>query len=87
MLAMATGMENILPPSDREILKEIKGGMLLGGLQTAVVNTASNYAPYSSEMSARDAIVNTVLADKASTIDALNKGRIYAEASKTSSSF
>lgn len=87
MLAMATGMESILPPSDRETLKEIKGGMLLGGLQTAIVNTASTYAPYSSKMSARDAIVNTVLADKASAVDALNKARVYAEASKTSSSF
>ena len=87
MLAMAAGMENILPLSDRETLKEIKGGMLLGGLQTAIVNTASQYAPYSSEMSARDAIVNTVLAEKASAVDALNKGKIYAEASKSSSSF
>ena len=87
ILATVTGMESILPPSDRETLKEIKGGMLLGGIQTGIVNTASQYAPYSSEMSARDAIVNTVLSEKASAIDALNKGKVYAEASKSSSSF
>ena len=32
ILATVTGMESILPPSDRETLKEIKGGMLLGGI-------------------------------------------------------
>lgn len=86
-LTLALPFEEMLSESDREILKEIKGGFLLGGLQTAAVNVSTQYAPYSSEMSARDAIINTVLADKASKVDALNKGRIYAEAAKSSSSY
>lgn len=86
-LILGMPFESMLSESDRETLKEIKGGFLLDGLQTAVVNTASQYLPYSSEMSARDAIVNTVLADKAQKVDALNKGRIYAEASKSASAY
>lgn len=86
-LLLGMPFEGMMSEEDREILKEIKGGFILGGLQTAIVNTASQYYPYRSEMSARDAIVNTVLTDKAAKADALKKGQVYAEAAKTGSSY
>lgn len=86
-LLLGMPFEGMMSEEDREILKEIKGGFILGGLQTAIVNAASQYYPYKSEMSARDAIVNTVLTDKAAKADALKKGQVYAEAAKTGSSY
>lgn len=75
--------EGSMSEKDREILQEIKGGFILGGLQTAVVNTSQSIAPFVSEQKATTAIVNSVLLDKAAKIDQLNKARIYAEAAKS----
>ena len=86
-LILGMPFEDFMSESDRGILKEIKGGMLMDGLQTGIVRTVSGYAPYKSESSARDAIVNTVLIDKTAKIDALQKGERYAEAAKSTSSY
>ena len=80
-------LEGLMSESDREILKEIKGGFLLGGLQTAMVNTSSSYFPYRSEVNAREAVAEAVLADKAKKMDDFKKGILYAEASKSGSSY
>lgn len=87
--ALLLGMpfEGAFTESDRKILQEIKGGFILGGLQTAIVNTSQTIAPYRAEQKATTAIVNNVLLDKAAKVDALNKARIYAEAAKSSSAY
>lgn len=87
--ALLLGMpfEGAFTESDRKILQEIKGGFILGGLQTAIVNTSQTIAPYRAEQKATTAIVNNVLLDKAAKVDALNKARIYTEAAKSSSAY
>lgn len=86
-LLLGMPFEGVMSEKDREVLKEIKGGFILGGLQTAIVNTAQSIAPFVSEQKATSAIVNNVLKDKAAKVDRLNKARIYAEAAKSQSSY
>lgn len=86
-LLLGMPFEGVMSEKDREILQEIKGGFILGGLQTSIVNATQTIAPYRAEQKATTAIVNSVLLDKASKIDQLNKARIYAEAAKSSSSY
>lgn len=86
-LILGMPFEGLMSESDRKTLQEIKGGLLVGGLQTAIVNVAQDIAPYTGEQSANTAIVNSVLLQKAEKIDKLNKARIYAEASKSSSAY
>ena len=87
LLLAGMPFEGLMSESDRQILKEIKGGFLLGGLQTAMVNTPSAYFPYRSEMSAREAVANAVFMDKAKKMDDFKKGVLYAEAAKSGSSY
>lgn len=86
-LLLGMPFEGFMSENDRRILQEIKGGMLLGGLQTAIVNSSRDLAPFISEQKAENAIINTVLIDKATKIDNLNKAKIYAEAAKSSSAY
>lgn len=86
-LLLGMPFEGVMSEKDREILQEIKGGFILGGLQTSVVNASQAIAPYRAEQKATTAIVNSVLLDKAAKIDQLNKAKIYAEAAKSSSSY
>lgn len=86
-LLLGMPFEGALSEKDREILQEIKGGFILGGLQTAIVNASQAIAPYKAEQKATTAIVNSVLLDKAAKIDRLNKAKIYAEAAKSSSAY
>ena len=86
-LLLGMPFEGALSEKDREILQEIKGGFILGGLQTGIVNVSQSIAPYRSEQKATTAIINSVLLDKAAKVDQLNKAKIYAEAAKSSSAY
>lgn len=86
-LILGMPVEGLFSEKDREILKEIKGGFLLGGLQTAAVNVASTFFPYRSEMNAKEAVINAMFMDKARKVDDLKKGAVYAEAAKSGSSY
>lgn len=86
-LLLGMPFEGALSEKDREILQEIKGGFILGGLQTAIVNASQSIAPYKAEQKATTAIVNSVLLDKAAKVDQLNKAKIYVEAAKSSSAY
>lgn len=48
-LLLGMPFEGALSEKDREILQEIKGGFILGGLQTGIVNVSQSIAPYRSE--------------------------------------
>ena len=86
-LLLGMPFEGAMSEKDREILQEIKGGFILGGLQTAIVNTSQQIAPFVKEQKATTAIVNSVLLDKAAKVDKLNKARIYSEAAKSQSAY
>ena len=86
-LLLGMPFEGAMSEKDREILQEIKGGFILGGLQTAIVNTSQQIAPFVKEQKATTAIVNSVLLDKATKVDKLNKARIYSEAAKSQSAY
>lgn len=86
-LLLGMPLESAMSEKDRDVLKEIKGGFILGGLQTAVVNTSQSIAPFVSQQKATTAIINSVLLNKAAKIDQLNKAKIYSEASKSQSSY
>ena len=87
--ALLLGMpfEGLLSETDRKTLQEMKGGLILGGLQTSIVNVAQSIAPYRAEQKATTAIANAILLDKAVKLDNYNKAKIYAEASKSSSAY
>ena len=87
--ALLLGMpfEGLLSETDRKTLQEMKGGLILGGLQTSIVNVAQSVAPYRAEQKATTAIANAILLDKAVKLDNYNKAKIYAEASKSSSAY
>lgn len=86
-LLLALPAEGLLSEKDRDILNEGKGGFLLGGMQTTIVNAPVVYSPYKTQMNAREAVVNTILSEKAEKEDALRRAKIYAESSKTRSSY
>lgn len=48
-LILGMPFEGLMSESDRRALQEIKGGMIMGWLQTGIVNTASSIAPYRKE--------------------------------------
>lgn len=86
-LILGMPFEGVMSESDRRALQEIKGGMIMGGLQTAIVNTASSISPYRKEQKATTAILNSVLLDKATKVDTFNKAKVYSEMAKSSSSY
>lgn len=86
-LLLGMPFESLMSEKDREILKEIKGGFILGGLQTSVVNASTSIAPYMKQRSATSAIVNSVLLNKAAKIDRFNKARTYANMSGSAQSY
>lgn len=87
--ALMLGMpfEGLMSEEDRRTLQEIKGGAIMGGLQTGIVNVSQAIAPYIKERKASSVVLNSILLDKASKVDALQKGKMYAEASKSSSAY
>ncbi len=86
-LLLGMPLEGLMSDSDRKILQEIKGGFLLGGLQTGMVNVSSSIYPYVKEQKANNVIANNVLIDKAAKIDKLKKSALYSESAKSSSAY
>lgn len=86
-LLLGMPFESMMSEKDREILKEIKGGFILGGLQTGAINVSTSIYPYRQEQKATKAILNSVLLDKAAKIDKLNKAKVYANAAGSSDAY
>lgn len=86
-LLLGMPLEGLMSDSDRKILQEIKGGFILGGLQTGMVNVASSISPYIKERKANDVIANNVLIDKAAKIDKIKKSALYSESAKSPSAY
>jgi hypothetical protein len=57
----------IINIKDQDLLQEIKGGMLGGWGQTAMVNVAQNIVPYISQQKAADIITEQIFNDKLSS--------------------
>ena len=87
LLIAGLPFEGLMSESDRRTLQEIKGGMLLGGHQTLIMNAAQSVAPYTREQNANNAVLQTVLQDKLRKIDLFNKAKIYAEKAKSGTSY
>ena len=86
-LLLGMPFEGLMSETDRRTLQEMKGGLILGGLQTSVVNVAQSIAPYRKEQKASTAVANAILLDKAVKLDNYNKAKTYAEAAKSSSGY
>lgn len=73
---------------DKEILNQIKGGMLMGVFGPGtVVSTVSSVKPYIKEQSANKFIIDNFLNNKFDAINRFNKGVIYAEKAKTGDAY
>jgi hypothetical protein len=57
----------IINIKDQDLLQEIKGGMLGGWGQTAMVNVAQNIVPYISQQKAADIITEQIFNNKLSS--------------------
>lgn len=86
-LLLGMPFEGLLSETDRKTLQEMKGGLILGGLQTAIINTSTSIAPFIKERRATNVVGNAILLNKAAKIDKLKKGRLYAGASNSAASY
>ena len=77
----------LVPDSDKDLLQNIKGGMLGGGGQVMVQSVISNTRPFIKEMSANQVIAKNVLAQKAARIDDIERGANYAKFVKSADGY
>lgn len=86
-LIMGMPFEGLMSEKDREMLQEIKGGMILGGAQTTVINIASQTVPFLRKERANDVILHYALSDKFRKLDLFNKAQAYAQKAKSGTSY